>query len=367
MRFFSDKINKNKKFAQIFFLGIFLSFSIFLFSFLFSKTVFATDLTSTNFIIRDPVIGTGGGYGTSTNFKAFSAGQTLLSGVGSSATFIGHYGFLYYPFLETGILTAVANGADGDLTWTASVAAQGWTVDGYNVGIATVPGGPYTYTDVGNVLLYAYDNLAPGDYCFVVQTYDVFSYVIGTSNEDCITIAPVLVFDIDAGVADGETSTPYSVALGTIGTADVESSGTTDSINMIILEGETNATSGVVITVRNANGANGLKSVSVPGDDIASADGAMSAGTENYGLCVITAGLTGFVRASPYNSGSCATNSNTNDIQGLTSTGENILNSSSSPMPVGHAEISVNGAVSGTTPAHSDYSDTLTFIATSTF
>lgn len=363
--FFENK----KKYKKIFYvskhINVFILF--FVFSFLIFSTVYATDLTSTNFIVRDPVIGTGGGYGASANFKAFTAGQTILSGVGSSATFIGHYGFLYFPFVTLGTLDAVANGADADLSWTASVAGQGWTVDGYNVGKATVSGGPYTYTDVGNVLLYTYDNLAPGDYCFVVQTYDTLGYVIGTSNEDCITILPVLVFDIDTSVADGETSTPYSVALGTIGTADVEASGTTDSVKMIILEGETNATSGVVVTVRNSGGANGLKSTSVPGDDIASADGAMSAGTENYGLCVITAGLTGFVRASPYNSGTCATNSNTNDIQGLTSTGENILNSSSSPMPVGHAEISVNGAVSGTTPAHSDYADTLTFIATSTF
>lgn len=364
-KFFQNK----KKYKNNIFLrkSINVFFLFFIFSFLMFTTVYATDLTSTNFIVRDPVIGTGGGYGTSTNFKAFSAGQTLLSGVGTSATFIGHYGFLYFPFVTIGTLTAVANGADGDLSWPASVAGQGWTVDGYNTGIATVSGGPYTYTDVGNVTSYNYDNLAPGDYCFVVQTYDALGYVIGTSNEDCITIYPVIVFDIDTIVADGETSTPYSVALGTIGISDVEASGTTDSVNMIILEGETNATSGVVVTVRNAGGANGLKSISVPSDDIASADGAMSAGTENYGLCVMTSGLTGFVRASPYNSGTCATNSNTNDIQGLTTTGESIVNSSSSPMPVGHAEISVNGAVSGTTPAHSDYSDTLTFIATSTF
>ncbi|MEO5634998.1 MAG: hypothetical protein ABIS26_01040, partial [Candidatus Paceibacterota bacterium] len=176
-----------------------------------------------------------------------------------------------------------------------------------------------------------------------------------------------ITFDLDTSVADGETATPYSVALGTITTTNSKVSGSTDSVNMIIAEGDTNASGGMVVTVRNANGANGLKSTSVPADDIGSADGTIANGTENYGLCVMTAGLVGFARSSPYNSGACATNSETNAIQGLTSTGENILDSAAAPLSSGHAEISVNGAISGTTVAHSDYSDTLTFIATSTF
>jgi len=347
--------------------GTFLGFSILVFTFIFVSLVNAADLTSTNFIIRDPVIGTGGGYGTSTNFALFSEGDKVLTGLNTSTSFIGHYGFLYFPDIDEAVLSAVPNGADADLSWTATTTAGGWTVDGYNTGIASVSGGPYTYTDVGNVLSYSYTGLAPGYYCFVLQTYDALGYVIATSNEECITISPVITFDIDTSVADGETNPLYSVALGAITTANSKVSGTTDSVNMIILEGETNATSGLVVTVRNANGANGLVSASVPADDIDSADGTIANGTENYGLCVITAGLSGFSRASPYDSGACATNSETNAIQGLTTTGENILNSSTSPVYNAHAEISVNGAVSGTTQAHSDYADTLTFIVTGTF
>lgn len=181
------------------------------------------------------------------------------------------------------------------------------------------------------------------------------------------TVVQSITFDLDTSVADGETSTPYSVALGTITTTDTRVSGTTDSINMIIAEGDTNASGGMVVTVRNANGANGLVSTAVAADDIDSADGTMADGTENYGLCVITVGLSGFARASPYDSGACATNSETNAIQGLTSTGENILNTASAPVSAAHAEISVNAAISGTTTAHADYTDTLTFIATGTF
>ncbi len=178
-----------------------------------------------------------------------------------------------------------------------------------------------------------------------------------------------MTFDLDTSVADGETATPYSVALGTITTTDTRVSGSTDSINMIIAELDTNATGGAVVTVRNANGSNGLVSTSVPADNIGSADGAMVDGTENYGLCVISVTQTTgtLAKASPYNAGTCATNSETNDIQALTTTGENILNTTSAPIAGAHAEISVNAAISGVTVAHSDYTDTLTFIATGTF
>lgn len=338
-----------------------------IFILLFAFKAGAVDLTSTNFIVRDPVIGTGGGYGTSTNFKAFSAGNLNLSGLGSSTSFIGHYGFLYYPFVTDAVLTATPNGASADLSWTASSSGLGWTVSGYNIGKASVSGGPYTYTNVGNVTSYSYDELAPGEYCFVVQTYDALEYVIATSDEECITISTIITFDIDTAVTDSETNPPYSVPLGTLNIADVVTSGITDNINMIILEGETNAPNGIVVSVKNENGSNGLVSESVPSDTISSNDGVMSAGTENYGLCVVSSTLVGFLRATPYNSGTCVLNNNTNTIQGLTFSGENIVTSSGSPVYGAHAEVSVNATISDSTEAHDDYTDTLTFIATGTF
>jgi len=181
------------------------------------------------------------------------------------------------------------------------------------------------------------------------------------------TVNQSITFDLDTSVADGETTTPYSVALGTITTTNSKVSGSTDSVNMIIAEGDTNASGGMVVTVRNANGTNGLVSTAVPANNINSADGTIANGTENYGLCVITVGLTGFSRAAPYNSDTCATNSETNGVQALTTAGENILNSAGAPVTAGHAEISVNAAISGVTAAQTDYTDTLTFIATGTF
>ena len=93
----------------------------------------------------------------------------------------------------------------------------------------------------------------------------------------------------------------------------------------------------------------------------------MAAGTENYGLCVTSTGLTRFTIDTAYTTSGCTANSNTNDIEALTTTGENILNSGGAPFTGGHADVIVNGAIGPITPGHSDYSDTLTFIATGTF
>lgn len=64
---------------------------------MYTFSAYAVELTSSSFIIRDPVIGAGGGYGTSASFGLFSQSDTLLTGVGTSATYIGRYGYLYFP------------------------------------------------------------------------------------------------------------------------------------------------------------------------------------------------------------------------------------------------------------------------------
>jgi len=183
------------------------------------------------------------------------------------------------------------------------------------------------------------------------------------------TVNQSITFDLDVGTAGTEnTGTPYNVALGTITTTDTRVSGATDSVNRVMMDLNTNATGGATVTVRNTNGANGLVSTAVPADNIGSADGAIADGTENYGLCVIsvTQTLGTLSKASPYDTGTCAADSETNDIQGLTTAGENIV-SSTAPLSDGRAQVAVNAAISGITVAHADYTDTLTFVATATF
>ncbi len=170
-------------------------------------SVRAGDLTSTSFIIRDPLVGTGGSFGTSTSFQSFGSGDMTSIGRGTSASFEGRYGFLWYPYVTQGVFSAVANGSQADLSWGASSAGLGWNVSGYNTGIASVSGGPYTYTNVGNVTSYSYTGLAPGLYCFVLETLDAFSNVIATSDEECVTIQPTITFALsDSAVQFGTLS-----------------------------------------------------------------------------------------------------------------------------------------------------------------
>ena len=59
--------------------------------------VHAVEYSSTNFILRDPVITIGGGRATSTSFELFSSvGQTTI-GENTSLNFIHRAGFLYFP------------------------------------------------------------------------------------------------------------------------------------------------------------------------------------------------------------------------------------------------------------------------------
>jgi hypothetical protein len=180
------------------------------------------------------------------------------------------------------------------------------------------------------------------------------------------TVDPFLTFDIDTATAHGDSVAPYTVALGTITTSDVEASGGTDGVNAVFIDLDTNATLGAVVTVQNANGANGLVSTSSGPDNILNTAATMSAGTENYGLCVATADIAGVTRAGSYNSGNCALNGNTNDVIGLTTTPASIV-SVAGPVASASATVVVNAAIAATTDAHNDYTDTLTFIGTSTF
>ncbi len=72
----------------------------------------ASDLTGSSFIIRDPVIGAGGGYASSGSFSLFQSLDPTLIGVGSSGLFVGHFGFLYFPPLED-IITPPEGGGGG--------------------------------------------------------------------------------------------------------------------------------------------------------------------------------------------------------------------------------------------------------------
>lgn len=262
---------------------------------LFVPLVYGADLTSTNFIVKDPIVGSGGGFSTSSNFGSYFSGDLTMIGAGSSTSFEGRYGFLWFPYVIKGVFSAVANGPDADLSWGASTSGLGWNVTGYNTGISSVSGGPYTYTDVGLVTSYTYSGLTPGDYCFVLQTYEAFSNVIATSQEECITISPVLTF---------------SISDNTIGFGTLSSSGTryatgdtlgqgSEPTNAHTVSAATNATDGYTITVLGPTLTSGGNTIT----SISGGPTALSVGSEQFGIRAVATGGGGSV-SSPYNGSS---------------------------------------------------------------
>lgn len=252
--------------------------------FLIAPFAYGTDLTSTSFIIRDPLVGTGGGYGTSASFTSYLSGDLTAIGRATSASFEGRYGFLWYPSVTQGVFSAVANGSDADLTWGASTGALGWNVSGYRVGKSSVSGGPYTYTAVGNVTDYSYTGLTFGYYCFVLETLDAFSTVIATSSEQCITIQPTLTFtNNDATIGFGTLTA--SAARWADGATDGEGS-TTTAHTMTV---GTNAPTGYTLSYMGAlltNGSTTIDAATITGD----ADGTPGSNQFALGATVIGTG-----------------------------------------------------------------------------
>src|SRR3989338_9611434 len=74
-----------------------LGISIFLVLCFFVSVAHATDYSSTNFIVRDPVISFIAGESTSTNFDLFSSADGSAIGQSTSDSFTVRSGFLYYP------------------------------------------------------------------------------------------------------------------------------------------------------------------------------------------------------------------------------------------------------------------------------
>lgn len=204
------------------------------------------------------------------------------------------------------------------------------------------------------------------------------AYAIAIVDSDQVTVtatvAAAITFDIDTQSAANalpnttESAAPYSVALGSITTSDTRVSGTTDGVNYIMLDLDTNASAGAVITVRNANGANGLVSTAVPADDIDSTNGAVTDGVENYGICdVETSDSGGNLDDNAPFDGSCTGDTEGNTVGGFDGSNQTIYDTDGAPIVTGRAMIAVQASISTSTQAHNDYTDTLTFIATGTF
>jgi hypothetical protein len=320
----------------------------FLASFFITPFVYAGDMTSTSFIIRDPLIGTGGSYGSSASFQAFGSGDMTTIGRSTSASFEGRYGFLWYPYVTQGAFTATPNGSQADLSWGASTAGLGWSVSGYKTGIKPT-GGSYSYTTHGLITSYSYTGLTPGGYCFILQTLDAFSNVIATSQEECITIQAVLTFSISSNSIDfGTLSTSgprYATTTGGSGTNSVAHT----------MSASSNAGSGYTITYFGptlTSGSNNITPATITND----ADG--TPGSSQFALSLSSSGSASITSAYNQASGS-------GNWKFVDSTVETIANTSGVTTTETFSNRYLSN-ISSTTPAGA-YSTSVTYVITGNF
>ncbi len=176
-----------EKIQRVSFLGFFL-LVFFLGTVFFVIPSLATDYSSSSFIVRDPVITVAGSLATSSSFTYFSSiGQTAI-GESVGTSFSWYAGFLYFADISIPTLTATAGNSQVSLSWTESTSTFGYVVTSYEVGQATASGGPYTYTDVGNVLSSTASSLTNGTpYYFIIRVIDNQGDVVATSTESSAT------------------------------------------------------------------------------------------------------------------------------------------------------------------------------------
>jgi len=275
-------------------------------------------------------------------------------------------------FTVTGALTGgtCVGGTIGTFGFTSSTLTA--VKSGCQAGALTVSGGTVT------------NHSTPGRYHISWVNDDPGGGDIYLTDDDQVTVSanvdPTLTMNAGSQASvtacDGTFSgNGGTVALGALSVGAVSSSDAS-SLNHICTRLSTNASSGAVMTVKSLNGANGLVSASVPGDKIASPGGATTivAGTAAYAICTGSAGgdrgndaISGSAspaRSSPFNGASCT--STGHNVGGLTTSAQSLW-ALSGPSQNAFVRVYVKAAISPVTPAHSDYTDTLTFIGTGTF
>lgn len=322
-----------------------------------------------------------------------TAGQNILISFGTSFTLAAlTYANIDMAISNDGNCTAFTDvtlaAAPSGETWGATasgnavnlVSGSGAVPAGYCVrvkfGTVATVGGTGATTDV------SIGSSATNPTITIGGSGDTGVITIALADDDQVFITAqvnqTLAFDLDTttvsqtegpyytGTGLDESAPQYSVDLGVLAAGTAPASSDTSSINMIAVEALTNASGGMNITVQNKNGANGLVSASDSASKIPNLAGTMATNTKNYGICVATANLAYLTRSGDYATGTCVLAGEANDVENLTVAPAPIL-SAPGPISDSHAEIVVNAAIDSSIPAHTDYQDTLTFIATASF
>ncbi len=168
------------------------------------------------------------------------------------------------------------------------------------------------------------------------------------------TVNPALTFDIDISASDTDTNPPYTLSFSSLLPGSV-----TDSPQKIWLDFDTNAGSGGNAYIYGKNA--GLRSTRAS-YTLSSATGDLSALSQGFGAQSSSATQTSggpFTSISPYNV--------TSQNVGVVDTNIRKLYGASTPVTAGRASMLLKAKVSSTTPSASDYTETLTIVASTSY
>jgi hypothetical protein len=166
-----------------------------------------------------------------------------------------------------------------------------------------------------------------------------------------------LTFDLDVGGSSdpGESSHPYVVSLGELTPGSI-----TTATNRVWIDLSTNAEAGAYVYVYDQYG--GLRSAN-HNYTISSVTNDLSGVSEGFGIQGETVGQTSggpLAAVSPYDGSG-------NSVGIVSTTIRELFSTSGGPITAGRGSFLLKTKPGTTTPASGDYTDTLTFIASSTF
>lgn len=185
--------------------------------------------------------------------------------------------------------------------------------------------------------------------------HDAFTETELGPEASASTSNPSLTFDIDISNTDQETSAPYTISMGTLPPGVV-----TTATDKIWIDLATNGDGGGFVYVYSSNA--GLKSTATNYTILSSSTNLSSVG-EGFGLQADSDSESDggpLVATAPFDGTS-------ENVGAITTTSQTIFHSSSAPITGGRGSLSVKAKASAQTPAASDYSETITMIASSTF
>ncbi len=284
-------------------------------------------------------------------------------------------------------------GSENDLTLGASASGATWgaSVSGQ---VLTITSGSGTISPSSRVVIKVGTNASVGTTGDqqITNPSSVSTYIMsigGTFNENGdialgitqddqatinATVSPSITFDIDTAITDSETGAPHSVTLGTLSPSILSTSRTDNAgtINAIFFDVTTNAIAGATVSMQGAN--TGLSSVATSTTITLPTDEAtITAGQQRIGACLssLTATTGTLLANANYDadgtSNCTSTNTGTPTVGKIQTSASPLFTTSGAPVSAGRAALLLKASVATTTPAASDYGNTLTFIAVGTF